>query len=514
MKRFRPAVLMVSSVLVLTACGSTVPVRDRGAAAGNGGVDTAGLTGDGGGQVAPGGMPGDVVGSGPSNGGGSVAQPGVVQPGEVGSSPGGAAGPSGGSQVVTPGVTSKQPMQIGVLITDTDSFKKATGVGESYSSLTRAALHAYIKDINAAGGVAGRKLTVVDFTFQYAAASYDNEFSAACQTFTKDNHVGAVIYDGIVYNQNFNTCLTKAGVPVFYMGQAGTSVGDSTDFANHPGMFTAGSMTVDRRLLSILNKAIAGGFLRSGNRLGVFVETCPYNLRAFDRIITPITRRNKIAVSRVDVDCGSGASDQGTGSAAAQSAVLRFQSAGVDSVMFDSNFENGLVYFFAAQADAQQYKPQYLLFHNQGCPACVAGWSNMREQLEKMRGFGGLPIWDVTFPPAPPPAQAAARRTCLASAKRQGVNVAGPDKQAILFDSCDAVGLLRRALTLSGGLGGTRSITSAIERVGADFVSTMTLNGATRFGPGRHDGMELTAVSVWKDKCACIAYSSPARPVQ
>lgn len=514
MKRFCLPVLVLSGVLVITACGSTV--TDRVAQDGAGQAGT--FAGEGAGELGETGVPGEMgvpgettqgrlpgvpgaVGGVPSNGGRPDAQPG-----EVGDSPGGALEP-GGPQVVTPGTTTKQPIQIGVLITDTDSFKKTSGVGASFTTLTRDSVHAYIKAINAAGGVAGRKLTVVDATFNYTAANYDNEFQAVCEKFTKDNHVGAVIYDAIAYNQNFNTCLTQAGVPAFYMGQAGTQVGDSTEFANHPGLITAGSVSIDRRLQSILNRAIAGGFLRSGSKLGVIVETCPYNVRAYDRTLVPILARNKITVVRQDVDCGQGSADHGTGIGAVQSAVLRYKGEGVDSVMFDTLYENGVVYYFAQAAQAQDYTPQYLLFHQQGCPECMAAFP--REQLVKMRGFGGSPLWDVTHPPPPPVAQAAARRNCLETVKSQGVTGSGIE-QYFIFDSCDAVALLHRALTLSGGQAGTRHLVPAVDRLGTDYVSTMTLNGATRFGPGRHDGMELTAVSVYQTKCECFAYITPA----
>lgn len=63
MQRFRPTVLIVSGVLVLTARGSTGQFRESGVVAGNGGLDTPGLTGE---HGAPD-VPGAVVG-GPSNG--------------------------------------------------------------------------------------------------------------------------------------------------------------------------------------------------------------------------------------------------------------------------------------------------------------------------------------------------------------------------------------------------------------------------------------------------------------
>jgi len=505
MKRLRSAGVAVCAALVVTACGTTV--HDVG------GRDAAPTAGGLGVPAAP-----------RASGGSDVASttPGAVLPGggldTQSAGDGGTSGlgsePDAVQDLGTQGTSTRSPIQIGVLVTDTLGFQTAAG-GTSFSLLTQEAIHAFIKALNAAGGVAGRKLSVVDFTFNYMSQSYDVEFEAACQKFTVDNHVGAVIYDGVVYNQNFNTCMTKAGVPTFLMHQVGTQVGDSTDLANHPGMITAGSVSVDRRLNAILTGALAKGFLRPGSKVGVIAETCPYNVRAYDRVFAPFVKRHKISVVKVDVNCGSGASDQGTGTAAAQSSVLRFQSEGVDNIMFNTNFENGLTFFFAAQAEAQQYKPQYLLWHNQGCAGCMDYFRSKGAgpQLENMKGFGSSPLWEVTYPPAPPPAQAAVRKTCLATAHRQ--NIATPDlnAQAVVLDTCDVVSLLARALTLTGGQGGTRAVASAVERFGTDFVSTMVLTGATRFGPGLHDGTAMGAVSAYSKKCECFVYITPPAPI-
>jgi hypothetical protein len=436
------------------------------------------------------------------------------QQSQGGTSPG-TTGPQVGPQTVTPVTSSTKPIQIGVLITDTDSFQASAG-GTSYSVVTRNAIHTYLKAINAAGGIAGRQLKIVDATFDYNAASYDTAFEAACQTFTQDHHVDVVIYDGITYNDVWNTCLTRAGVPSFLMHQVGTQVGDNTDLVSYPGLITAGSVSIDRRLETILSQSLKHGFLRAGSKLGVFVESCPYAVRSFDRTVAPIAKRSQIAIYRFDIDCGAGSGDHATGINAIASAVLRFQTEGVDSVMFVTNYENGAIFYFAAAAEAQHYRPQYLLWHNQGSPGYLDFYKSkgLGAQLEKMRGFGSSPLYEVTYPPAPPAAQAAARKACLATAKRQHLAIADETAEDVTLDACDVVNLVARALTLSGGQGGIRAVVTAVDRIGTDFVSTMVLNGATRFGPGRHDGAALGQVSVYQAKCACMAYIGPPTPIR
>jgi len=499
MKRLWRTALAASGILLATACGSTVQVAGSQVVPGNGGLGTPPTAGPGQSLDAPGQAGGPSPGGGPADGTGA-------QPVGTASSPGEAV-QLGGPQVVAPDATTKKPIQIGVLVTDTDSFQKAAG-GTSYSVVTRDAIHAYIKAINDAGGVAGRKLTIVDATFNYSASSYDTEFEAACQRFTQDNHVAAAIYDGITYNPVWNTCMTKARVPWFLMHQVGTTVGDSTDLASFPGMITAGSATMDRRITSILTQSLKHGFLRSGSKLGVLIETCPYATRAYDRTLAPLAAQHKITVAKIAINCGAGSGDHATGINAVGSAVLRFQTEGVDSVTFVTNYENGSIFFFAAAAEAQHYRPQYLVWANQGAPAYIDYYRSkgLGAQLERMRGFGNSPLYEVTYPPPPPPAQAAARKACLTTAKRQQIAVPDKTAEGVTLDACDTVNLLRAALTLSQGEGGAHALTRATDRLRTDFVSTMVLNGATRFGPGRHDGAALGQVSVWQDKCQCIAF--------
>jgi hypothetical protein len=317
-----------------------------------------------------------------------------------------------------------------------------------------------------------------------------------------------VIYDGVTYNPVWNTCMTKAGVPWFLMHQVGTAVGDSTDMASFPGMITAGSVNMDRRINAIVGQSLQHGFLHAGSKLGVMIETCPYATRAYDRTLVPLAARSKVTLSRVAIDCGAGSGDHATGINAIGSAVLRFQTEGVDSVMFVTNYENGAIFFFLAAAEAQGYRPQYLVWANQGAPAYLDYYrgKGLGAQLEKMRGFGNSPLYEVTYPPAPPAAQAAARNTCRAILKRQ--QVALPDKTAdgVALDGCDAVNLLLTSMHLSDGRGGTSAVTNAVNRLGTSFVSTMVLNGATRFGPGLHDGAALGQVSAYGTKCQCMAF--------
>lgn len=489
--------------LTLTACGSTAGLTGQRAAPASGGLPAVGSAADGLGTQAPGraaagrGASVSVVGS--DRGSPTASEAGVVGGGPAPRAVGGSA--------------PRSPLEIGLLIVDTAGYTRATGVGVSQSSFYKASVHAFVDDLNATGGVAGRKLALVDATIEVTAPDLGSQFQAACVRFTQDHHVGAVVYDGVLYYQSFNACLTRAQVPLLFMGMAGGSaIGDTTDLAANPGMIGVDSVSIDRALESVLTKSLAAGFLRRGSALGVFVEDCPYNLRAYQRTLAPLAARAALSIVRVDTGCAQAASDQGQVVSSLQGAALKFRTAGVDTVLFVTAFENGYLYYFAEGAESQGYAPQYLLFRQQGSPDAMGQYP--KDQLLRMRGFGGMPLSDLTRPPAPPPAQAAVRATCLSTAKRHGIAPSSDDLQRQwFFTACDAVSLLRRALVLSGGQGGTQRLVAAVEQLGSQFVSALDLSGTTRFGPGRHDGMELTAVSVYQPSCGCFTYVSRPSPI-
>lgn len=434
-----------------------------------------------------------------------LAACGVQSNGDSGKGDSGGGGGSG---------SSSGPIQVGVLITDTATEAKRNGV--SIVSPFRDAAHALIASVNSAGGVAGRKIEVVDDAIEFTALNHDSAFEAICQKFTKDKHVQAVIYDGIIYNNSFNTCLTNAKVPIVYMSGTGASpIGDSVDMKNNPGMFVVDGVSMDRRIKSIMTKALVANYLPPGSKIGVVMEDCPYDQRTYDNTLKPIADKNKITLVKGGVKCAHGYADNAPSLAQIQNFALKFKSEGVGSVMFLTTYENGLVYYLAQGAHTQNWTPQYLLFRQQGFPGTMKIYPP--EQLTKMRGFGGIPLSELTSPPAAPAAQAAVQQKCLADARANGQAAQKVTDQITVYQVCDAVRLLQQGLTNSGGKGGTDALVPAIEKLGTSFVSALDLNGATQFGPDRHDGMELTAASAYQPSCKCFEYIGglgSATPIQ
>jgi ABC-type branched-subunit amino acid transport system substrate-binding protein len=492
------------SLSLLAGCGSTVPASSVN-------QQTSGLGPD---------SQQNSLGNGPTAATGQSGPSGDAILPTASAGGGGTSGSAGATSgralpVGVPPTTalSHAPILVGVVVTDTSTYPNPAGDASKTSpAMMTRNIHAYLDEINRKGGIAGRQLKALDVSPKFTAANYSTEFQAACSALTQDHHADVVIYDGIVYNDTFNTCLTRAGIPEFVMvGSGGSSTGDAQDFRSNPGLVAVDTPSIDRRVRSVMTKAIAGGYLSSKNKLGVMLEDCPYDTRTFDKVVAPIAAQHHITTFREDLVCESGFGDEGTNSSLLSSAVIKMRSEGVDTVIFVTLYENGLIYFFDKEADSQNWWPQTLTYVPQAGPDYMALFS--QASLAVMRGFGGNPFLDVTYPAAPTQSLAAARAGCLAVLKAHNIPATDFVGKYLAFETCDAVRLMQESLVAAGGRTGLPVIMRGLESVGNSFVSTFTYDGVTHFGATRHDGLELTRVSVYKTRCSCFEYVGPASPI-
>ncbi|MGH2758651.1 MAG: hypothetical protein ACRDKJ_03700 [Actinomycetota bacterium] len=104
-----------------------------------------------------------------------------------------------------------------ILIGTTDSesadavLSDAGIVGATQGSGTARA-NALMDYFNSRGGVAGRKLKNVVYSFK--ATGTEDQVGAACATFTQDNRVFAVLTPAKASSDDFRACLNKRNTPV------------------------------------------------------------------------------------------------------------------------------------------------------------------------------------------------------------------------------------------------------------------------------------------------------------
>ena len=504
MKHF---LLAAVAALTVSACGTTVPLAQRTATPGQGlgGQSNAaeGSSESTGTGSAPGGVGTSDLGVGAGGSGG----PATSSKTAVGA-PGGATGTSGSSNLPSAGGPGpRSPLKVGVIdLASTNDSQAAIGIDSGGAGSGAEQAKALVRYLNAHGGLNGRRIQVVEFTINVADSSYESDFAAACAKFTQDNHVDAVVETlGDYFSDNFQTCLERNQIPSIQAYGAGSV--DVEDYRKFPSMFTVGSISANRKVALLLKTFTADGYLTPKNKVGVIVEDCAYNTRAYDATFAPLAKAYGLAVTRYDVNCLTGKDGLGNFESQVGAAELRFRSAGVDRVTFVTSFEDLALLSFTQVADTQGYKPSYALTTSAQTGPFGSTWA--ASQLPMMRGVGWQPDGDLTEPTM----ASSATRRCRAAFKAEGVRADGQGDYSSMDLTCAAFFLLETGLVKSGGQSGPRVLVQALESLGRSVVSPIDLTGATLLAPGRHDEPTAFAVFAYQTACSCFRYVTRPAPI-
>ncbi|MBV9292838.1 MAG: hypothetical protein JO222_10355, partial [Frankiales bacterium] len=390
----RRSLLAAAAVALLAGCGSTVQQASLGASgqpAANGdsglGVPTAAATAGAGSGVGVGTGPAGSNGAvgGPVAAGGTTGGGGTSTPGGTGGAPTGA---GGRSRINT-------PLKLGIAYINNQTASSALGVADPRKNQVKAVIEAYVHGINATGGLDGRKLVPVEYEWHSGDGSWSTAAASACAKFTQDNHVSVVLDEAFGTVGGFRDCLQKAGV----FDITNQTVGDNAASAAATLYAGVGGLTLDRTYSAVLTGEMQSGYLHKTDHLGVIVEGCPENERAWSRSLAPlVTRLGLPAPKVVTFNCidstAGGATD---GQAAISNAILRFrQPPTVDRVMFVSAEEAAALLLFAESASSQDYHPGYLLSSNaQAHLSTESGTGFPADQIPQLHGVGNSPYGDV-----------------------------------------------------------------------------------------------------------------------
>lgn len=482
------------SLLALTACGSTVNQLQ------SGGGTTPLTTADSGRGQTPGadtgvGQPVGATAAGSLGGPNQPPPPGTNYRSSTGdrSLPG--SGPA-----ATPRTRVTTPIEIGLLVGPSSaSAQSALGSNKSAASGfgTDVTFKALVQYYNSHGGLGGRKIVPVTYTANATDTSYDNDAQAACATFSQDHHVAAVITtSGDFWSDNYAACLSRAHIPNLALSFAST---DNAGFAAYPSTFTTSSISVDYRLTAVIEEMVKTQHLARGDTLGVILEDCPFNIRAFTNTLVPLAKREGITINRRDIDCVTGYSDAGKDIGQIQASVLPFDMANIKKILPISGFETSTVDYFEKQAQGQDYTPTYF----------VSSLSQMASQqsnftasaLSRIFGTGWMPTTDVAAYPAD-----ATTRDCRRILAGYGIVAQNRANQYLVDGSCDPFRYLDAALRITQGASDLTSLTAALESLGGRVPSSVTLKGSNGLSPRRHFApLDLDAFS-YAPSCTCFQY--------
>jgi hypothetical protein len=362
---------------------------------------------------------------------------------------------------------------------------------------------AFIGYLNAHGGIAGRKLKAVEYTQDPNSGDYENDMQTACARFTQDNKVNVVLRAvlGGVTPENYEECLTKAGVTSLEMSYA---AGDTTLLSRHSRLFNVSAPSVDRRERAVLTGLARSGYLSSRNTIGVLVEDCAENQRAYKSTFVPVARSLGLKTQVRTVGCLGGFSDVGAFSAQVQSAVLPFRSAGVDRVTFLSVWESLMLLFFETGAANQGWRPSYAVSSNAAIGSTHGQYTN--EQLARVRGIGWAPNSDTGSTVT----NATAKR-CVAMARSQGVSPQTQGDTGLLLLVCDLFLVYKASVEAAGGHDDAVRLAAGLAVASKTYLSAAVLGGRLQLGPGRQDAPTQVAEFGYVGACSCFRYVSGPR---
>lgn len=522
--RSRQIRVLMPLLLLAAGCGTTVvpvPGTDPAIAAGADGL---------GGQVEQAGAPASGSGlgtQGPASA--ALAEPGAAPgqavttavPGQ--SAPGTSVKAGTGPHGAGPGVT-PTAVTVGVAYTaNIDAANRALGGDKITSGDQVANTEVLVRDINARGGLAGRRL-VVDF-FAYDAQSsepYDSQDQAACAHFTQDVRVFAVIGAGLT--SNFQQCMERAGGSVI---GADIVRFDRADFTRYPHFYDVQEIELDTLMTALAGRLVEDDYFTGWDAalgrpgpgratVGVVAFDEPRFRSAVRQRLVPSLAGKGVTVSDdnlVFVQPPASSSDIGQAATQLQSAVLRFRQNGVGHVILVDT-HGGITQVFLKAADSQGYYPRYGMESGSGTQALLDARIITARQLNGATGLGWIPTLDLPAGdnPLDGPYSGADRRRCLALMKAGGQQFTSTNAESIALLYCDQVWLLERAVGSSGAALTRAGLRTGIERLGARAPAANL--GSASYGPGKHFGVARAFRWTFQADCDCMTYQGRAQEIR
>lgn len=511
--------------LSLAACGSTVQnVGSEQAVIGG----PAGLGLGGAMDAGPGGLTqgaGDELGAAGDAAGGSSAGTSPLTVGGAGS---GTAGTPTAGAAPTSGATGKgravvgdrTPIKVGFVRPDFTKLVKAVGgSSDDYAAIFGGEKN-MVAAINKRGGIGGHPIQDYYHATDGAATDYATEAQRACVKMTQDLKVDVVITISY-FREDFNECLRKAGVAQI----------DSDQFANAPAvqrglptLLTPNALNIDAAYRTLIDKMHQTKWLTSKSYVGVLIEGCPQNRRAYSSVVEPRVKDLGSRSIAVTFDCLNGTGDIGGAQSAIKSAVLRFQSEGVDRVMVISAAEAALLVGFQQNAASQGYRPGYMITSYALPTGFTSAYPNGQgstttgDQRTMMRGIGWNALIDLNqrvFPENKRQAQAQAACHELDPTENNTVGKTDPIGTAYFMWSCDSLQILSAVLIDSGFATDPASVRQSYLRVAPTVPSAGNPLGTFAPQAGHTDGVAAVYTYAFSTECNCFvsdgATGAPSR---
>jgi ABC-type branched-subunit amino acid transport system substrate-binding protein len=393
-------------------------------------------------------------------------------------------------------------VHLGFFISD-DASEIYKTLGISGASHTRAESEAIwkavIAQVNARGGLGGRRIVPSFAWITSDSGTNATRSQAACEQLTHDEHVFAVVVDGAT-DISAASCFAQRHVPVIDVGQTSYPYDDVDLRSLAPYLYVPGRLSMGR-FATYVDQLAAHGFFSKGSKVGLLRFDLPDQLRTRRDVIEPALKRHGLTLTTdVAFSPVEGTADLPRAANESQAAVLQMRAAGVDRVLFLGSGLS-LPYVFPTVADSQGYRPVYGITTDDG-PDFMAT-NAPAAQMTNAMAVGWEPQYDV------PDSDAVLKSDPLWQSCARLMRATGFTPRD--GRRCTAVYFLEQALR------GATALTPQALRAGADRLGATpysTQNYATRFGPGRYDGVSTVRVLRFHADCTCFRYLTGDVPVR
>jgi hypothetical protein len=516
----RLAAAALTSLALASACGSTAlksgaPAPDA-SALGGGGLSVPSAA-PGSGDTDPGNLASDLPSSAPAAdaGPGAASQPASSRytppPGSVTRTNTGTHTVTIPTHVPVVTVAPKAPIRLGIIGVDTTAIagqfgKKATD--------PFAGIKPMLNYLNAHGGIAGHQIKPV-YTRVDSGADTQTSGQKACAALTQDNTIDLAMSLGFG-SETLNSCLLQKGISLF---SGGSWVPDRQWAAQYPNLFQPVAMSSDRDAAAALTSAINTGALKSGDKLGVLVENCPWGNRIYDQVIAPLAQKHGISLEKASVTCITNlVNDLGPVTQDLSRDALLLASKGVTHVYSVSVAEGFFNAIFSQVASTQKFLPKYIITSTGNPyvstdPKGVVHFSP--DALKNIIGVGFRPALDVGPTAKPTSAQAAQQALCKKMDPTWGGAASVTDDGRYFgldgfYGLCDTFNAIAFVLANNGNKFGLGDMAAGYQALLNKGVSAAGAGGAYGGGAFRHDGLGFVQPLKYDSTIGHIVYSGPA----
>jgi ABC-type branched-subunit amino acid transport system substrate-binding protein len=483
--RLRALAGLAALALSAGACGSTaLTQRAAGTAGRAGSTETvAGIPGTG--QAGPASAgPGSTVagGSGSAGGGGTTGA-------------GGGIAYKLGVPGFTQGIT-EDTIKIGVpVIANAQAVAGLLGAANINPGDNGLETRAMVADINARGGIHGRKIEVDYFAVDFGnPSSVEANVLAACNHFADDSKVFAIL---MVINPptSFVSCAAQKGLII--INGSLSPLDDEVIAEASPWYYSPTLVSQSRIWKPLFDSVGKRGIIKPGDKVAVFaLDELPFT-RVADKVVIPELKArgyDVVAYERVISE------------ASIQNAVLRFRQSGATHVVFVQ--ASGVAdLLFMRQAEAQKFRPTYLMT-SYDVPGYLLEGNVPQPQVEGIQGIGWEPIADVQ--PDREPLRPQEVR-CFDLLTKGGEPQSKRQDFLTAEFMCDLVFSFQAITEAAGPQLSTVSFRSGFHAVGTSYEPVTSLS--VDLSRGRVDGVSTFRPTGYSADCSCLRYLGPEEPM-